>query len=410
MTTIKDVPREILSVVFDMCGECSFVCCFVCKEWMNVWKTITVPLSSSHIVTYPSRFDKGIVLPLKIVQWMNAFFKIPFTNKTVFMAAKSGDVEFMDWASDNVEYTHDRGEKVYFHAASRGNLNIIKLLVEWGWQFNENLGFTAARCGHIDILEWIFENSDKNFDINHRLCVFAAKGGHIHVLEWLRDHGCKPSMWNIGEFAAANGDIKMMKWALDNSCSFGSIGQMYKIKDVRTLEWAKNHGITINSGIWTHAVKDENFEMLKWLRDNGCRWNPTKNLFNAAVENGHVRVLKWLLDNGYELNYDAIFTLSAFKGHIQILEWLKVMGFPFDGKMCIFPVKKGKLDTLKWLKDYGCRFDERMCARAAKAGDLEMLKWLRDNGYPWDERTCKNALNAKNLKLLKWARKNGCPS
>ncbi len=64
------------------------------------------------------------------------------------------------------------------------------------------------------------------------------------------------------------------------------------------LTWAKNLGCgfdTILNDYCKIAAKNDNFEMLKWLKENECPWNANTCSFAAYV--GNFEMLKWLKEN-----------------------------------------------------------------------------------------------------------------
>lgn len=56
------------------------------------------------------------------------------------------------------------------------------------------------------------------------------------------------------------------------------------------LKWLQTNGCTMKH-CCVHAAKGDNFEVVKWAREQGC---PGENLIcEGAAEGGHIEVLKW---------------------------------------------------------------------------------------------------------------------
>ena len=80
--------------------------------------------------------------------------------------------------------------------------------------------------------------------------------------------------------------------------------------------------------------------MLKWLRENGCRWDV--QTANSAAGEGHLEVLKWAIENGCDWE-ESTCTMAALRGgHLEVLKWLREHGHVHG----IHPVPV--LPILKW--------------------------------------------------------------
>jgi len=49
------------------------------------------------------------------------------------------------------------------------------------------------------------------------------------------------------------------------------------------------------------AAAGGHFEMLKWLREQGCPWSMRGDTCASAAAGGHLEILKWLREHGYEV-------------------------------------------------------------------------------------------------------------
>ncbi len=177
----------------------------------------------------------------------------------------------------------------------------------------------------------------------------------ISRLQWARENGC-PWDQMVVRTAAEQGHLEVVKWAVSQKCPLA--------------EW------------WTcaWAARGGQLGVLKWLRDNGCRWD------------------NWTC------------TLAARGGHLELLKWARENGCPWEvGSMVTHAAETGHLEVLKWLITQGCSVNRFTSAWAARGGQLEILKWLKANDYPWDGLTIAWAEGAGHLEVSRWARENGCP-
>ena len=72
---------------------------------------------------------------------------------------------------------------------------------------------------------------------------------------------------------------------------------------------------------------------------------------------------------------------AAEAGSVDTLRWLKDNGFRWQNpKTCLGAALRGHLEVLKWARANGCDWDSKTCSSAASEGHLEVVKWARANG------------------------------
>ena len=74
---------------------------------------------------------------------------------------------------------------------------------------------------------------------------------------------------------------------------------------------------------------------------------------------------------------------AAIGGHFNVLQWLRREGCEWDSKTCGGASFGGYLEILKWARSQGCPIDETTCNAAGEGGHLDILKYLRTEGCPW---------------------------
>lgn len=157
----------------------------------------------------------------------------------------------------------------------------------------------------------------------------------------------------------------------------------YFVESMELLQWAIKYGRyrirPESSGILNAAVIVGNFEVIKWLRSQGCVWD--SQTCNYATQ----------------------------KDKINIFKWLRQQGCPWDEWTCRHLVVKGNLEGLKWAKREGIPPCPEICGEAAVYGRLGILKWLKTQGFQMDETVSRWAVDGGHIKILKWLRSQNCP-
>src|SRR2546427_226255 len=73
---------------------------------------------------------------------------------------------------------------------------------------------------------------------------------------------------------------------------------------------------------------------------------------------------------------DYICTYAAMNGHLEILKWARENGCKWETWTCAYAAKNGHLEVLKWARgnDCGqrCDWNSYTCANAAENGHLEV--------------------------------------
>ena len=110
-------------------------------------------------------------------------------------------------------------------------------------------------------------------------------------------------------------------------------------------------------------------------------------VIKVAVYQGYLDVLKTYWSNvpkdKIPLLMDiATCALAALGGHFEVLIWLRRQGCPWGPSACDGAAEGGHLEILKWLRSKRLSWSKETCSCAAKGGHLEVLKWLRSEGCP----------------------------
>lgn len=73
----------------------------------------------------------------------------------------------------------------------------------------------------------------------------------------------------------------------------------------------------------------------------------------------------------------------AAPGNVAVLKWARENGCKWDETACSEAAKRGFLNVLQWLRANGCPWSRLTCSAAASGGHSEVLRWARNNGCSW---------------------------
>ena len=78
----------------------------------------------------------------------------------------------------------------------------------------ERLCEAAAKCGHLEVLQWAHANGCL---WDWHTCANATGGGHLEVLQWLRANGCPWDKYTV--ICARDRDhVELVNWAIAKGC------------------------------------------------------------------------------------------------------------------------------------------------------------------------------------------------
>ena len=318
-------------------------------------------------------------------------------------------------------------------------VSIIENLVYLGFDNNEDyvkellwrLGETEEKMNMIDTLNSVVqyectirlkkENYKNTYGIRCRfpfvqikICIIAGYG-NLQLLKWST---ASRFYWKENHYmyieAVRNNQLEVLKWIRENGGTRDHTCETCNIAaengNLELLKWVREDGCGWNGYTCSKAAMNGHLEVLKLLHENHCPWNTTTCI--EAAMNGHLEVLKYALKNDCPWS-ETMCSFAAENGHLEVLKWLSENGYLLNKRyICIFAAQQGRLEVLKYLKEIGGELSSKVCSGAANYGHLEVLKWLRENGgdpCPWDEETCTEAARYDHLDVLKYAHENGCP-
>jgi len=343
-------------------------------------------------------------------------------DKTVaIFAAEGGKLEILEWIDDNFNCVT---LKALCNAALKGHLEILKFFV-----VKKNVGtaaalkeisYFAAEGGHLEIVKFLYLISKKTLQT---VPSGAMINGHLEILKFAHKHKQYPG----NDYLCT--DIRIYKWLNRKGClEYNIISIEYvAIKgNLECLQFVHFIGFDIlTTLVSTHAVKSGNIEMIKWLIDIRCPFDPdvTMYVFKSAKKFPSAKsleIFKLLVEYGCEVA-DDICVAAASAGDFIALKALHSCGHKLNEDVISQAAHEGHLAMIIWARSQGCKWDEKACQFAAMWNHMDVLKWLRGidrNIYvvehneteicPWTEDICVGAINQKQIDVLKFAIDNSC--
>ena len=181
-------------------------------------------------------------------------------------------------------------------AAFLGDLELLRLALELGYEWNWETCASAAMSGQLECLKYARE---RGCDWSDSTCANAAENGHLECLKYAHERGCPWSEYTCGA-AASNGHLECLKYAHEHGCPW-------------------------NEDLYAYAAGYGHLECLKYAHERGCDWSDL-TCANAA-ENGHLEMLKYAHEHGCP--WDELTCWSAaYYGHLECLKYACAHGFP----------------------------------------------------------------------------------
>ena len=301
----------------------------------------------------------------------------PIDSSCTAYCARTGNLEMLKWLIKKKKCKVD--DYAMYLASYKGHIDIVKYLYYKNPKDSFEMWQGASRGGHINILQWALEK-DGEFD-GEESCREASQNGHIHVLKWFQaNHLLVDKRNNLCEYAIWGGNFECLKWLVENGYKF-------------------------NNRVGSKAVELGDLDIMKWLVKNGCKLG--KGICADAAEHGQLEILKWLVEIGYKMSHETA-SSAAFNGHLELLQWAVANGCRMGADVISSASRNGHFDLIKWARKNGCRWDATACQHTVLHNHFDILVWLRANGCPWNELVCLDAVEYLNMDILQWAIENGC--
>jgi hypothetical protein len=206
------------------------------------------------------------------------------------------------------QWLHDRQcpfkEEVSFHVACEcGNFEFIKFARANGSTvMSEELLLDLIDCaadrGDLETIYWALDQSYGVMRIQN-IIVAAATHCHMHILEWIERVGGIQVLihWAINP-AVIQGHVDVLKWVVRNGYKWDAKKDFkhyltaIKNSNLQVLVWMNSCAPIFTTDTCfpsIYASQEGQFEIVKWLHENGCPCN--QDSYHAARER---RIEKWI--------------------------------------------------------------------------------------------------------------------
>lgn len=361
------------------------------------------------------------------------------------VAARAGKLAELRWLQGRGA---PLGPCVAVAAAEGAQLDVLKYLyVERPriWDRRE-LGVAlceaAAKSGSVAVAEWLLE--EERYAPCPRMCSIAASEGRLQLLRWLRDRGCS---WEDGvsvySLAARGGHEDVLEWLYQQDVVGGEVWDRDTV--VRDAAWSGNFGLLraliedhgacmapwsgIAEGVATHAGC---LPTLEWLHRNGHYVDFEGRVLLRAAARGDLGTMAWArsVQTGTMQrapSWTQVCERAAAHGHVEVLEaalrWsdLGLSGvMDYEGwtlgdendNVYSHAMARGDVRMMAWalrmsppdrLKGHAAmrRTSEDACVTAAMSGHLGMLLWLHERGYACGHETFEEAASRGDVDMMR---------
>jgi hypothetical protein len=207
---------------------------------------------------------------VEVLEWIRTK-GVEFSNKHFRVAAYLAHTSVFKWAEEkNLEWY---GEDTFIALSARGHIAILAWIRDLGREIPEVTADTAALSGQASVLNWLKEQDLLDAASAPMFWRSASKGGHTNVMDWLHDNGYAVCRESIYQGAALEGGDY-----------------------VKSLIWAREHGITLDELTSGYAALNGNLPMLQWLRESDCPWDA--RVIYLSIYFGHDHVVEYAIANG----------------------------------------------------------------------------------------------------------------
>jgi hypothetical protein len=273
-------------------------------------------------------------------------------------AARGGYLEILRFAREN---GCDWNALVSTKAAAGGHIDILNYAHDNGGELHMTAGDKAAKHGHLNILKLLLT---WGLDCRKITFVYAASYGHLHIVEYLANVvNCSYSS-NAASSAAFNGHVNILQFLFENNYDFNPNISRHASTggSLEALQWLVGHGFILSRNTCTYAAGVGRLDIVEWAHENGCGWNThpieykrernLKEIVAKAAESESLHIMKFAVKNGGIL-HEYAFGVAVRKGNLEMIKYLYKKGCPFDAfrdwQCSAYAAPRGS-DAHRWVK------------------------------------------------------------
>lgn len=300
---------------------------------------------------------------LHIVKWMIEVYEFPnqIARSRWFSKALNSAITRGNWPMIHYLFEHQPNrflKRGFDNAVKLGDLELVKYLHSNGFESSRDPMVEAAEHGHLDILQWLFENipargkSDTVMDV-------AAQNNHLDIVIWLHENRSEGCSERVMALAASNGHLGMVQWLDANRPEYNRSNAKSVNGDADAMDLAADGGY---------------LEVLQFLHNQRLE-NCTSFAMDQALANGHLHVARWLHE---QLNLpwtpSGVYLATA-NGHCAVLDFLVSIqpDLKCDESAAMRAASQDWFHLIEWLEQH----DLDLAARVVYITEQRMVDQLR---------------------------------
>ena len=224
--------------------------------------------------------------------------------------------------------------------------------------------------GNQKIIEYCYSDM-KRIKINDRFIAYCYITKYPNVFRYIYENDRYINWKGIRFSHCGKLDMNFIKY-IHNCCT-----QPF---DERCTETPCQHNPFCNN-LLTEAVRQNNFEIVKYLLDNGCPHNVASSAYSfdnpclKAIQSKNLEMLKYLHRRGCILNNNLCD--SAMSYDQNCLKYLYELGYRCTSNFYQQNNEEG-MKMLNYIIENGTSVTEQMIIKAVKQGNLDILKYLHE--------------------------------
>lgn len=290
------------------------------------------------------------------------------------------------------------------YAASTGNIECLRLLVEHKCPMDEYTGIFALREDQFECFKYVMEHGcpykyDTLISLSkgkNRFTNYIKNKLHVKMIDGLVIDKLDSSLL-----------AKILKHIPERINDLYELTEKlkYTINSDPILRSIKQVGMTEN--LYKIAIDNNNIKCLKYAYKNVVqRMSHQPCLY--ALEKQRFECVRILHENGEQLTTE-FGEMCISMNNTEMLEYYVAAGGILTKKMCINAIMTNSINLLKFLIDNGCEISEECCIVAATFNKLEYLEMLMSAGCKTSIYVLLSAIREKNYECFVYAIEHHCP-
>ena len=303
-------------------------------------------------------------------------------------------------AGANVSDCNENGHTPLMEAASAGNVEVARILVEHGAsinthsnEFKESALTLACYKGHLEMVRFLLEagaDQEHKTEEMHTALMEASMDGHVEVARLLLDSGAQVNMPADSfesplTLAACGGHVELAMLLLERGANIEEVNDegYTPLMEAAREGHEEMVGLLLSQGADINAQTEETQETALTLASCGGFLEVAEFLIKAgadieagantplaeAAQEGHISLVQHLLDAGANVNAtsasgDTPLMYACENGHREVVEVLLEAGASLEheadgGRTPLMKAARaGHLSTVKYLVESGANINK----------------------------------------------------